>query len=258
MLITLLGSIYSFQKTQSLSYQSTALLEIGEYQKQTNIPILIEPLDTLIQELTINFINQKLGVNSENLKFKKNNKVLQIDFNSPSLATNKEIINRVIIFSEKRHLDLKNNLIQNITTRLEPINKNLKNSNSRLIQLDNILKSLNELKELLLQSNTLENQRAENILNLSLLNQKNGLESQLESLMNQNQSKTQLIGEIKAEAIDSKNNQIILLSFVFGLVFSIVVVFMKDALKTFKERSVPNKLCRIHSSVNVQCLSCNI
>jgi len=245
LLITILGSIYSFQRMPL--YQSTALVEIGQYQKQNQnqimIQILIEPFDALILELSTNFIhnNKLLEANSENLEFKridkKNNKVLQIDFNSPSLATNKKIINELIIYIEKRHLDLKSSLIQNITARLEPINKNLKNSNARSIQFDNLLMSSNEFNELELQTTILKSQLEEAEFNFSLLQEQADLEIQLESLMNQNQSRTQFIGEIKVGAVGSKNKLIILISFILGLIFSIFVVFMKDLLKTFKERS---------------------
>ncbi|MDC1318106.1 Wzz/FepE/Etk N-terminal domain-containing protein [Candidatus Thioglobus sp.] len=251
LLITILGSIYSFQRMPL--YQSTALVEIGQYQKQNQnqnqnqnqimIQILIEPFDALILELSTNFIhnNKLLEANSENLEFKridkKNNKVLQIDFNSPSLATNKKIINELIIYIEKRHLDLKSSLIQNITARLEPINKNLKNSNARSIQFDNLLMSSNEFNELELQTTILKSQLEEAEFNFSLLQEQADLEIQLESLMNQNQSRTQFIGEIKVGAVGSKNKLIILISFILGLIFSIFVVLMKDLLKTFKERS---------------------
>ena len=55
MVITILGAIYAYQKVPQ--YRSTALIEIGNYY-DNNKEVLIEPTETLIQELTINFIHK--------------------------------------------------------------------------------------------------------------------------------------------------------------------------------------------------------
>ena len=55
LIITLLGAIYSFQKVPV--YISDTLIEIGTtYDQDQDEKILIEPVKTLIQDLTINFI----------------------------------------------------------------------------------------------------------------------------------------------------------------------------------------------------------
>ena len=55
LIFTLLGTIYSFQKAPV--YQSTALIEIGNYNSDQPNEKLIEPATSLLQELTINFIH---------------------------------------------------------------------------------------------------------------------------------------------------------------------------------------------------------
>ena len=62
---------------------------------------------------------------------------------------------------------------------------------------------------------------------LTLSQEKNRLDSELEFLMNQNPTSTQLIGEIVTNAINSKKELIILVSFIFGLFLSIVIVLIK-------------------------------
>jgi hypothetical protein len=70
---------------------------------------------------------------------------------------------------------------------------------------------------------------------LTLSQEKNRLDSELEFLMNQNPTSTQLIGEIVTNAINSKKELIILVSFIFGLFLSIVIVLINNSLKAFKE-----------------------
>jgi tetrahydromethanopterin S-methyltransferase subunit G len=70
---------------------------------------------------------------------------------------------------------------------------------------------------------------------LTLSQEKNRLDSELEFLMNQNPTSTQLIGKILGNNISTKKEVIILLSFIFGLFLSIVIVLINNSLKAFKE-----------------------
>ena len=81
-----------------------------------------------------------------------------------------------------------------------------------------------------LESNNLE---SEEIFKLS--QKKEVLELELEFRMPKNITKTQLIGEIQTDTLDSKKELIIFLSFIFGLFLSITIVLINNSLKAFKE-----------------------
>ena len=71
-----------------------------------------------------------------------------------------------------------------------------------------------------------------------LSQEKDKLELELEFLTNQNPNSTQLIGEIVIRDISTKKELIILLSFIFGLFLSIMLVFINNFYKAFKEYQV--------------------
>ena len=93
-----------------------------------------------------------------------------------------------------------------------------------------LIKDSLEIQLKLLESNDLESETI-----FQLIQEQDRLEFELEFLMKQNPTSTQLIGEIVTNAIDSKKEFIIFLSFVFGLSLSIVIVFINNFLKAFKE-----------------------
>ena len=64
--------------------------------------------------------------------------------------------------------------------------------------------------------------------------QKNKLKLELEFEI-RNSNKTHVIGEIQTNILDSRKVLIILLSFIFGLLLSLIMVFINNALKAFKE-----------------------
>ena len=53
--------------------------------------------------------------------------------------------------------------------------------------------------------------------------------------MNQNLTNTQLVGEILINEVAINKALPIFLSFIFGLILSIVVIFINNSLKAFKE-----------------------
>ena len=122
LVITTLGAIYAFQKVST--YSSTALIEIGNYdQDQNHQQLSIEHAETLIKELTINFIHKKqaLDFNSDNLAIKsiaEVDRLIQIAYTSTSSATSEKIVNEIIGYIENRHSLLLSNHIQKIENKL--------------------------------------------------------------------------------------------------------------------------------------------
>jgi LPS O-antigen subunit length determinant protein (WzzB/FepE family) len=316
LVITTLGSIYAYQ--QAPQYRTTALMEIGKYNDLAGSnQMLIEPVKTLIQELTINFIHKQKTVSPCLGKLTLNSledRLLTIKCESPFSEKNKESLKELATFIENRHLNLLSNHTQKtknqLTYKIESINNELTNINIRIkafnrviledqsnlkllesnpdlflqrasqsptlnqvihsysiqvldleaekiklsqekdileVQLQRLEGSnlesekikLSQEKDILeakLQSLEVSNLESEMIFRLS--QEKGALELELEFLMQQNPTSTQLIGEIVTNAIDSKKELPIFLSFIFGLFLSIAVVFINNFLKAFKEEQV--------------------
>jgi uncharacterized protein involved in exopolysaccharide biosynthesis len=206
---TIFGAIYTYQTTTS-HYYSTALIEIGVYEDEQ---ILIEPTHTLIQELTIHFIHKQkfVGLKAVNLSLKPiENRLLEMRYTSPSPEKNKEVLNSLITFIENRHLNMQNNSFERITNQLT-------------YKIESLMK--------LLVSNDLS---SDMMLKL-LLQEKGSLELELEILMKQKYTNSQLIGEIVNNTIESKKELTILFSFIIGLSLSIIMVLILNFLKAFKE-----------------------
>ena len=85
------------------------------------------------------------------------------------------------------------------------------------------------------QLKILENSNLENEKIFELSHQKDNLELELEFLMKQKHTNSQLIGEIQTYSVESKKGPTIFLSFIFGLLLSIVIVLINNWLKTLKE-----------------------
>ena len=81
-----------------------------------------------------------------------------------------------------------------------------------------------------MESNVLDSDKI-----FKLLQEKDRLKTELEFLMKQNSTDTQLLKEIETVAAVIKKELIIFLNFIFGLFLSIVTVFINFYLKTFKE-----------------------
>jgi len=126
LLITILGSIYSYQRLPI--YTSTALIEIGSYDK------LIEPVSTLVQELNINFIHkQNESLNLESIE----NRLIKIITVSPSSVENEKKINRIVDYIEDRHSKLISNNIKEteykLTSKIDLKNKDIEFKYSTLL-----------------------------------------------------------------------------------------------------------------------------
>jgi capsular polysaccharide biosynthesis protein len=289
LIITLLGTIYSFQKAPL--YKSTALIEIGQYNTFENENILLESASKLIQNLNIVFIHKSNeDINSLSIKTIEN-KLIQVEIRKPSKELSKKTLNEIIRYIENRHsgLEKRNNqstqkiLTRKIANKIVTINNQLPYLATKIVALKNIiiadehnLKLLQSNPELLLkraaQSPTLNeviysyndelldlksaqenliHERSnlesklkllesnsfdpKNLFKLNLLREKDDQSLELDFLVMQNPTRTQLIGEIITKKVATKKELIISLSFIMGLFLSIIMVFINNSLKALKE-----------------------
>ena len=114
----------------------------------------------------------------------------------------------------------------------------LKRLESNDLGSDEIFNLSQEKDALQIELNLLESNDLESDEIFKLSQEKDSLELELEFLMQQNPTSTQLIGEIMTVDVKLKEVLIIFISFMFGLFFSIAVVFINNSLKAFKEEQV--------------------
>ena len=289
LIITLLGTIYSFQKAPL--YKSTALIEIGQYNTFENENILLESASKLIQNLNIVFIHKSNeDINSLSIKTIEN-KLIQVEIRKPSKELSKKTLNEIIRYIENRHsgLEKRNNqstqkiLTRKIANKIVTINNQLPYLATKIVALKNIIiadehnlkllqsnpelllkraaqfPTLNEViysyndelldlksaqenlihersnlesKLKLLESNSFD---PKNLFKLNLLREKDDQSLELDFLVMQNPTRTQLIGEIITKKVATKKELIISLSFIMGLFLSIIMVFINNSLKALKE-----------------------
>ena len=153
-----------------------------------------------------------------------------------------------------------NNQITDLDKKIELLNNNVKKEleNLKLLQSDLELDTktsdlvttlhqiINSYETEIIENNNLKVNIAKllasldhsyNIFNLS--QEKRALELELEFLQNQNPTKTQLVGKIETKEILIKQQNNIILSFIFGLSLSLVIVYIINFLKAFKRESSP-------------------
>ena len=196
--------------------------------------------EKLIITNEIESLNKQIEYTNENLIF--NNELPAIDLKINAL-------NKVIL-EDQNNLELLESdpdlFIQRIA-QLPTLNQIIHSYNIQLLNLEaekvNLLHSKSdEIFKLTQEKNNLETQlklfksidlESDEVLRLS--QEKDHLDSELEFLMNQNPTSTQLIGKILGNNISTKKEVIILLSFIFGLFLSIVIVLINNSFKAFKE-----------------------
>jgi capsular polysaccharide biosynthesis protein len=221
LVITTLGAIYGFQKAPE--YKSTAIIVIGHYESNSFSDALwetklIESTTSLIQNLNINFIHklEALGINSDNFAFKPiEDRLIQITYTSPSSVTSDKKVNEILAYIKNRHSLLTQKTKNHLTYKI----KSLENQVGTLIE-NGKTRIANEI--IILEI-------------FALSKEKDRLELELEFLMKQNLTKTQKVGEILTDDVSTKKEVIILLSFIFGLFLSIIIVLINNSLKAFKE-----------------------
>ena len=109
LVITTLGTIYSFQKAPE--YKSTALIEIGQYDTFENKNILLESSSNLIQDLKIVFIHKSFDNKTLSIKTIED-KLIKIEIHKPSIELGKKTLDEIARYIENRHSLLLSNLTQ--------------------------------------------------------------------------------------------------------------------------------------------------
>ena len=232
------------QKTKNqLTYEIKNLNDQIEYSNKTlftqneadklRISNQIESLNKKIE-----YINNKSLVQKEDDKLRISNQIENLYYLLPSLDLKIKELNQIILKDESNLKLIKSNdelLISRAaqSPTLEQVifeykSSIIENENEKLILFEKIDNLESQLKYL--ESNDLESNEI-----FMLSQEKYALELKLEFLMNQNLTNTQLIGEILTNEVATKKVFTTLLSFIFGLFLSIVVVFINNSLKTSKE-----------------------
>lgn len=155
--ITFAGLIYSLQK--EASYQSTALVEIGNFNFNSSQYQIIESPKSLITEVKIRFFykeNNDFNSNSFDLNILQE-RLLELNYKSTLPETNIKALNRVIKFIDERHSLLLSNKLENNKAEItRKINKLA--SEIEFYGNEDSLQKENQKKELIRRINELTNE----------------------------------------------------------------------------------------------------
>ena len=249
----LLAFIYLAQK--ETQYQSTVILEVGFYDLINGEKKIVEPVSSLIKKLKINQISQqsnKLNFNSIEDQF------LEIKYTSPSPEFNENLINEALIFSQESHAEILASIVSLISKKIMVKDINLKRSiENKIYTLESknkiLLKLIPEeknnlalwkfyeqaidikaaIQNLQQEKDTLELQDTEVYIKadskyVQLQQEKDTLELQVK-LVNDQKSTIQPIRELETSEIKPKQLLIILIGTIFGFIFSVLLVFIRQA-----------------------------
>ncbi|MDC1447391.1 Wzz/FepE/Etk N-terminal domain-containing protein [Candidatus Thioglobus sp.] len=113
---SLLAFIYTIQKEQE--YKSTVILKVGYYDLLNGEEKLVRPVPRLIKKFKINqiFKQQLGGLNFNSIE----DHFLEINYVSPSIEFNENLINQAIIFAQETYMEdldkIKNSFSEKIVT----------------------------------------------------------------------------------------------------------------------------------------------
>jgi LPS O-antigen subunit length determinant protein (WzzB/FepE family) len=214
----LLAFIYIAQKESV--YQSTVTLEVGSYDLLSGEKKLIEPMKSLIKKLKINQFSKKL----DKLSFNSiEDHFLEIYYTSPSPEFNENLLNEAITFAQESHAEILDTIFNN---DIELINLNLgalESKNKFLLKLtseeENNLLKLQFYEQAIELQNEIHNFKQE----------KEAIEIQIK-LANNQTNMTQPIRELVTSEIKPKQLFTILIGTFFGFIFSVLIVFIRQAL----------------------------
>jgi LPS O-antigen subunit length determinant protein (WzzB/FepE family) len=147
-----------------------------------------------------------------------------------------------VIFTYKADLiDYENQKIK-VLLQKNVLETQLKALESNVLESTEILESSKQKGNFENQLKALEGNNLEYEKVFELVQQKDRLDLELEFLLQQTPTSTQLIGEIVTNPVKSRIELIIFLSFMLGLFLSIVVVFINNSLQELLIRSKSNNL----------------
>jgi len=143
---SLLAFIYTTQK--ELEYESTVILEVGSYRLLSGEKKLFEPVSSLIKKLKVDLVYKKqlefgdLKLKGNKLNFKSiEDKLLEIDYTSPSPEFNETIINEAITFSQESNAEILTKIVNSFSEKIVTIDNEVE-------FLKNSIKSQQESKKL--------------------------------------------------------------------------------------------------------------
>ncbi len=215
-----------------------------------------------ITDLKINALNKVIIEDEDNLKllasnpdlflqraaqsptlnqviFSYNNQLIDLEAEKTNLSQEKDSLELGLKLLESK--DLASNTIFNLSQKKDSLELELKLFESRDSESDDIFnlsqeKNLTQEKDSLeLELKLLESKDLESNTIFNLSQKKDDLELELKFLMNQNLTSTQLVREILINEVATNKALHILLSFIFGLLLSSVVIFINNSLKASKE-----------------------
>jgi len=244
LVITALSAIYSFQKKPV--YYSAALIEIGNYEIDEFDQKQFEHANTLINELTIDFIfKQEKDLKIQSVK----DKLIQISSTSPSSVTSKNLLNEVMEYIENRHSFMLKNHFQraqnDLTNEINFLNNKIKQhliiieqnkERNKLLKERERIRTQNLIPLLDYTTQQLNNESFNEIIDFK--HQKHILELKLKFMEEKRHTSSRFVGKIVTNELNTSKVKPILLSFILGLFLSIFIAFFINFLKTLKEEHV--------------------
>ena len=254
----LLAFIYIAQKESV--YQSTVTLEVGSYDLLSGEKKIIEPVSSLIKKLKINQISKQL----DELNYKSiEDQFLEINYVSPSPEFNEKLINETIRFIEENHVETLDKIVNSFSEKIVAIDNQLEKQKIKVINLkrsienkiytlesknkfllklipeeennlflwqfyEQTLDIQNAIQDLKQEKDSLELQGTEVYIKADSKQEKDSLELQIKLVKDQ-KSTTQPIRDIVTSEIKSKQLLIILIGTILGFIFSVLIVFIRQA-----------------------------
>ena len=129
-LITLASALLAiaYLALKEAEYQSNVVLEVGSYRLLDGDKKLVEPVPSLIKNLKVNLIYKKQisGLDDKKLNFKSiEDRLLEINYTSPSSEFNENIINEAITFSQESHAEILTKLANSFSEKMMAIDSEL-------------------------------------------------------------------------------------------------------------------------------------
>ncbi len=261
-LITLASALLAFAylSQKEAEYQSTVILEVGSYRLLDGEKKLVEPVSSLIKKLKINQISKQL----DELNYKSiEDQFLEISYTSPSPESNEKLINEAIRFIEENHVETLDKIVNSFSEKIVAIDNQLEKQKIKVINLkrsienkiytlesknkfllklipeeennlflwqfyEQTLDIQNAIQDLKQEKDSLELQGTEVYIKADSKQEKDTLELQIKLVKDQ-KSTTKPIRDLATSEIKTKTLLIILIGTIFGFIFSIFIVFIRQA-----------------------------
>lgn len=241
-LLTFSGVLFSFQIPKT--FESTAFIEIGRVAPYYSKDIdensfqgpykFIEPIDLTINETKIYF---RFNYPEKNISLSINKgRFIKVVNSSNSLELGKELVNKSVAFIISRHQELISQLINKKTNQILLLNKKI---NLLAIDSNNISTSFQPSSEEALLSflKLIDLQ----FMQTNLIEERDSLYDELESLELKDQSESKLIGKVSSNEVNKgKKVYFVIASFFAGLLLSVLIIITIDYKRFIAAKGVKN------------------